>query len=163
MNIWDVIAYKILFAKAFGCRRESIMGGNYQVKNISLFKNYEGKIFCSLIEKGGRYRESPCLAAYQKEIDSLYPYIEYRESILKNEFARIYTESEGNKLFNSYTKKIDNHAFRAEYARARYKEIAQNKADVKSDYRGYDKEILQQVSHNLGHNRLSVVVEHYLR
>lgn len=154
---------QISFAKAFGCRRESIRGGSYQVKEISLFKNAEGKIFCSLIEKGGRYREAPCLQAYQNEINSLFPNVEYRESITKVEFVKMYTESQRDKLFDSYTTKIDNHAFRAEYARARYEELIQEKSDVKNDYRGYDKEVIRQVSIDLGHNRPSVVVEHYLR
>lgn len=63
--------------------------------------------------------------------------------------------------------KIDNHAFRAQFARERYEELVQQKQEqgreIMRDYRGFDKECLGQVSLDLGHNRLSVVVEHYMR
>ena len=62
---------------------------------------------------------------------------------------------------------LDNHAFRAQYARDRYEELVQQKLEqgkeILRDYRGFDKECLRQVSLDLGHNRLSVVVEHYVR
>ena len=34
---------------------------------------------------------------------------------------------------------------------------------VEKDYRGYNKNIILQVSNSLGHNRPDVVVDHYLR
>jgi site-specific recombinase XerC len=154
---------QILFAKAFGCRRESIVGGQYQVKELSLFK-HEDKLYCSLIEKGGRYREAPCLAKYQSDIEKLYPNIQERDPMRKQEFKQMY-QSSAETLFDRYTTKIDNHAYRHEYA----KELYQEKLDQPDSeqaaalYRGYDKKIIQVVSQALGHNRLSVVVEHYLR
>jgi hypothetical protein len=35
--------------------------------------------------------------------------------------------------------------------------------EILQNYRGYDRDCLRQVSQDLGHNRLSVVVEHYMR
>lgn len=153
---------QIEFARAFGLRRESIYGGSYQVKNISLFKNTDNdKVYCSVIEKGGRYREAPCLSSYQKQIEQKYN-IEERQPLEKEEFIDLYNKND-SLLFDKYTEKIDNHAFRGEYARALYNEIAENKDEIKTDYRGYDKDIVLEVSDALGHNRSSVVVEHYLR
>ena len=65
-------------------------------------------------------------------------------------------------LFTKYTKKIDNHAFRREYSKTRYKEILGERED-KNDYKGYDKNALKILTKDLGHNRLDVVVYNYLR
>lgn len=154
---------QITFSKAFGLRRESIYGGNYQVKDVSLFRN-DGKLYVSVIEKGGRYREAPCLSSMQPQIEKMYPQIQERDPLTKQEFQQLY-HSQSDNLFDKYTTKIDNHAFRHEYARNLYQEIAdqeQDQGDVKL-YRGYNERILRAVSQALGHNRPSVVVEHYLR
>lgn len=152
---------QIEFAKAFGVRRESIQGGQFQVRENSLFKS-NGKVYCSLIEKGGRYREAPCLAKYQSSIESKYN-IQEREPFTKEQFIESYYENKGNYLFNTYTNKIDNHAFRAEYATNLYRELAEQKETVINDYRGYDSVVLKEVSEALGHSRINVVVDHYLR
>ena len=157
---------QIEFAQAFGLRRESILGGDYQVKDSSLFTR-GNRVYCSVIEKGGRYREAPCLDKYQDIILERYNVVE-RESFIvgknvdKEGFKELYHNS-GELLWDKYTAKIDNHAFRAEYARDLYNQIAEQKTEIKNDYRGYDKEIVREVSKALGHNRLNVVVEHYLR
>ncbi len=163
---------QIAFAKACGCRRESILGGNYQVKPSSVWQNQNGKLFVSLIEKGGRFRNAPILLTYEKAIREMVPNIETRETISDykmdaERFRKIYFNAEQPFLFTKYTNKIDNHAFRAEYARARYQEEIHKKESagkqIKADYRGYDKECVLKVSKSLGHNRPSVVVEHYFR
>jgi hypothetical protein len=154
---------QITFTQAFGCRRESILAGHYQVKEVSLFKQ-EGKVYVSLIEKGGRYREAPCLSSMQPTIEKMFPKIEYRDSLTKQQFQELYATSKGH-LFDRYTTKIDNHAFRHEYARDLYQELMDRREPGQKEelYRGYNKEILKGVSEALGHSRLSVVVEHYLR
>lgn len=159
---------QITFAKAFGCRRESIYGGQYQVKDVSLFR-HNGKIYVSLIEKGGRYREAPCLQSMQPQIEKMFPNIQEREPMTKEQFKELYSTS-NEYLFDKYTTKIDNHAFRHEYARNLYKELLEQQEREQAEehrqqelYRGYDKEILREVSEALGHSRLSVVVEYYLR
>ena len=152
---------QIEFAKAFGVRRESICGGQFQVKENSLFKS-NGKVYCSLIEKGGRYREAPCLAKYQSSIESKYN-IQERESLTKEQFIEAYYNSNSDYLFNNYTSKIDNHSFRAEYATNLYRELAEQKENLQKNYRDYDSVILKEVSEALGHSRINVVVDHYLR
>lgn len=154
----------ITFAKAFGCRRASILRGKFRVKDVSLFR-YEGKVYASLIEKGGRYREAPCLASMQSQIERMFPDIQTREPMTKREFELLYTSKEGGYLFSRYTTKIDNHAFRSQYACQLYEELL---AQVEQNqprkmYRGYDKAIVKAVSEALGHGRLSVVVESYFR
>ncbi|MED4885473.1 hypothetical protein P9764_16645 [Bacillus smithii] len=154
---------QIAFARAFGCRRESIVGGQYQVKDISLFRR-NNKIYASFIEKGGRYREAPCLASMQPIIEKMFPNIQEREPLTKQQFQELYQSSQYY-LFDRYTTKIDNHAFRHEYARNLYQELLEQRDNSREVelYRVYDKEILREVSEALGHSRLSVVVEHYLR
>ena len=152
---------QIEFSKAFGVRRESICGGQYQVKESSLFR-CGGKIYVSVIEKGGRYREAPCLAKYQSSIESKYNITE-RETYTKEQFIESYYRNKGNYLFNTYTNKIDNHAFRAEYATNLYRELAEQKETVINDYRGYDSVVLKEVSEALGHSRINVVADHYLK
>ena len=72
-------------------------------------------------------------------------------------------KSTGKPLFKRYTRKIDNHALRREYAKNRYKEIAEEKDSEEKDYRGYDKEVLRVLTQDLGHNRLDVVIYNYLK
>ena len=155
---------QILLAKAFGVRRETIYGGQYQAKDVSLYSK-DGNIYIRVIEKGGRYRETQCLKSYQDDILKTFN-VKEGEPLTKEEFISLYNSS-SNYLFDRYTTKIDNHAFRSEYATLRYEELVNQKQlegeIIKNDYRGYDKDLVLQVSQDLGHNRPSVVIEHYLR
>ncbi len=66
-------------------------------------------------------------------------------------------------LFQSYTKEINNHAYRREYAEERYREILKEKGrEDRQDYRGYDLEVCRELSKDLGHYRESVVVDSYI-
>lgn len=156
---------QIEMSKAFGVRRESILGGEFQIKETSLFKK-DNEIYISVVEKGGKYREAPCLKSYHEIIDSKYN-INERESFSKSEFVSYYMSDDSDFLFDKYTAKIDNHAFRSEYATNLYEEIASDILDngdsVDNDYCGYDSSILREVSNALGHNRINVIVNNYLR
>jgi len=165
-------ANQITFAKATGCRRESILGGQYQVKPCSVWIDPKGNIFVSLIEKGGKFRNAPVLERYKADIKHIVPNMAIRTphsslAIEEHIFKELYRNSAQEVLFNKYTEKIDNHAFRAEYARVRYEELLQNMKEqgeeILQNYRGYDRDCLRLVSQDLGHNRVSVVVEHYMR
>lgn len=175
------------FAKAFGLRRESIKGGDYQVKESSLFTK-QGSVYCSVIEKGGRYREAPCLKKYQDAMLEKYNILE-RETFVRERFTQTFTDSnkteiihptimdkqgfknfyrasEDKPLFPKYTALIDNHAFRGEYARALYIQLVEAKESQPPDpnqkfYKGYLEDCVQGVSDALGHGRLSVVVISY--
>jgi hypothetical protein len=168
---------QILCAKAFGLRRESICGGQYAIKNTSIFKK-DNNIYCSVIEKGGRYREAPCLEQYKQNIINTFNPVE-RESFCTGytynatkdfyrpnynvEGFKSYYKSTGEPLFDSYSSRIDNHSFRREYAQNRYYELVTDKGYEENTYRGYDREVILQVSSDLGHNREDVVVNHYLK
>lgn len=168
---------QITIAKAFGLRRESINGGEYQLKDVSLYKTSHGDLRACVIEKGGRYREAPCLKAYKQQINHLYPNIRTVDvksnevAYTKEEFKNIYNTS-NNKIFDEYTSKIDNHAFRGQYADRLYEELRQgqnivpgydsNKYKDTGFIKCYDKQTCRQVSLALGHNRISVVTQHYL-
>lgn len=132
---------QILFAKASGCRRESVL----RVKPENFVWENGLPVKVQLKEKGGTEREAHIICNYQEDI------------------KRILLGKELDKpLFTKYTKKIDNHAFRREYSMTRYKEILGERED-KNDYKGYDKNALKILTKDLGHNRLDVVVYNYLR
>lgn len=157
---------QITFARAFGARRESILGGAYQVRSVSIFR-WEGQLRVSLIEKGGRYREAPCLRSMQAKIEQMFPDIQEREPMTKSEFKSLYESAHDQPfLFSDYTTKIDNHAFRAEYAMQLYSELVGQRGPryvPRKKRRGYDVDILKDVSEALGHSRLDVVLDSYLR
>jgi len=156
---------QITFARAFGCRRESVLGGAYQVKSVSLFR-FDGMLYVGLIEKGGRYREAPCLQSMQPQVERMFPGIQERRHLTEHEFKALYAASPEPHLFHEYTTKIDNHAFRAEYAMRLYTELATTQGESKlpqDQYRGYDENILRRVSEALGHNRPDIVVDSYMR
>ncbi|HHX24076.1 MAG TPA: site-specific integrase [Thermoanaerobacterales bacterium] len=162
----------ITFARAFGVRRQSIYGGQFQVRASSVYRcKVDGRIYVAVVEKGGRFRNAPCLKKYEKYIKEMFPNMqEKEEEFTEPEFREHYKRARKAKepfIFDRYTKKIDNHAFRGEYARAYYNELCEQKQskgkEIKSDYRGYDGELVAEVSKALGHNRLSVVVDHYFR
>ncbi|WZL80747.1 site-specific integrase [Vallitaleaceae bacterium 9-2] len=132
---------QIMFAKACGCRRESVL-----VVTTECFTWKDGvPIKVHLIEKGGKERDAHILVKYQEDL----------KSVLEN-------KEMGKPLFDRYTSKIDNHAFRREYAKNRYQEILGERKDDK-DYRGHDKKVLKELTKDLGHNRLDVVVYNYLK
>ena len=128
---------QILFAKATGCRRESIL----KVKPDDIILDSKGipeKVY--LKEKGGKERYATILQKYREDI----------KEIMKN-------KDKGKPMFEKYTSKIDNHAFRGEYARARYKELIDKKGKDNKDFRAYDKSTLEILKKALGHTRIDVV------
>lgn len=150
-------------AQSFGVRRESINGGDYQLKEGSIYKA-DGKIYAAVIEKGGRFRNVPCLESMEGTMEEHFPHMpEHPRFESKEHFQEAY-EKMGRPLFDRYTSKIDNHAFRAEYARHLYEEYKGKLGNPKEDYRNqYDERVLRGVSHALGHSRPSVVAEYYMR
>jgi len=125
-----------------------------------------------VVEKGGKFRNAQVLGSYKSKVEKMVPNIPVRvgsghANSDAGRFKETYRDSDEEPIFSRYTTKIDNHAFRAQYARGRYQELVEQKQEqgreIMRDFRGFDKECLRQVSQDLGHNRLSVVVEHYMR
>ena len=133
---------QIDLAKACGCRRESML--KITPERFTFKDGLPYKVH--LIEKGGKERNATILKDYREGV----------KEILNG-------KDDGKPLFERYTKKIDNHAFRGEYARNRYQELIKEKGSDAKDYRGYDSDALRKLTKDLGHNRLDVVVYHYLR
>ncbi len=94
--------------------------------------------------------------------------------------------SDDRPLFQSYDSHIDNHAFRGEYASQLMQQLEAERAagsglcggdfdtnllvslrgkDAETDapYRGHDRDICAMVSGALGHNRLCIVFQNYIR
>ena len=166
-NYKDVVE----FSNAFGLRRQSLDRecGRYVVKeDVSLFKKGQD-VFCSVIEKGGRYREAPCLKGYQEAILSKYNVVE-RESLTKTQFKDLYNSNNSRDLFERYTGKVDNHDFRREYATNLYKQLVKEKEErgetLKLDKtckgKKFDSSLVKEVSLALGHSRLDVSLKSYL-
>lgn len=79
-----------------------------------------------MIEKGGKFRNAPCLQSMKATIERDFPNVKERNLFTKEEFKESY-EKLGNNLFDRYISKIDNHAFRHEYARNLYNQIVSNR------------------------------------
>lgn len=131
---------QITIAKATGCRRESML----KLKPDSFIWENGLPTKVQLKEKGGKEREAHILVKYQNEIKEV-----------------LDSKNTGETMFDCYTKKIDNHAFRREYAKGRYKEILGDRKD-RVNYRGFDRDVLKELTKDLGHNRIDVVIYNYL-
>lgn len=83
------------------------------------------------------------------------------------------TLREDRTVFEYIPNRLDEHALRREYISLKYEKIVNYKIEkskeVKDDYhtrdgshRSFDREVLEEVSENLGNSRINVVVKHYL-
>ena len=133
---------QITIAKSCGCRRESVL----KIKPDDFLWKDGLPFSVHLTEKGGKERDATLLEEYRSLV----------KEILED-------KDKGTPIFEKYTRKIDNHAFRREYAQNRYKELAEEKGFDAKDYRGYDREVLGKLTRDLGHNRLDVVIYNYLK
>lgn len=135
---------QITIAKNTGIRRQSMD----KIKPNDFERNTKGEcIALNVKEKGGRVRQIPILKEGRGAVTDV-----------------VNKAQDGDKpLFDKYTKMIDNHAYRAEYATNYYNEL-QKENDKPLDYKGkYNSDNLRATSNALGHNRIGVVVDHYLR
>ncbi len=134
--------YQIAFAKGSGARRESII--KVKPKDFKIKEGYPVSVY--LKEKGGKERQATILKEYRGTLKDM-----------------LEGKPMDKPLFEKYSKAIDNHSFRATYASKRYKELIKYNGYDSKNYKGYDKEVILKVSNDLGHNRLNVVIEHYLK
>ncbi len=132
----------IIIAKATGIRRESVT----KIQPEDFSRNKYGLVtHVAVIEKGGKYREAPILQEYREKVTNI-----------------VNSKPVGKPMFSTYAKNIDNHSYRAEYAKKYYEEQLKEQGAGSKQYRGYDKEAVQKTSLAIGHNRLGVTVDHYL-
>lgn len=147
------------FCRGTGLRKsevEALRGNVLYEKNGSYYlKVTEGT-------KGGKRREIPILKEYEDLIKSVC--MEAGDGLVLP-----YIASDRLKAPNG----ADTHAYRSEYAKKLYDELkrpleeipTEEKYFCRGDLKGtiYDKEAMKQVSKALGHNRLSVISQSYLR
>ena len=153
-------------AKATGGRREDIS----KLTRNDFFTDSKGNLWVRFEEsKGGRDRVAPVLPQYKDAV---------------KEF--ISTKDNEEHLFDKIHNAADIHAYRREYAQSLYSLVADDKEKAQEyalnypvrDKTGYDtyyargdkktafrglKDNIYIVSQALGHNRLSVTVNHYLK
>lgn len=100
--------------------------------------------------KGGRSRQVPILSGHEADVLS---YIEGRDDPMGRVFARLPSH-------------LDIHALRRSYAQHYYqslsgRDLPNTEGRLRAD--AYDHDAALQVSRALGHNRVSVCLQHYLR
>ena len=139
----------VTFCRSTGLRRREV---THIRGNQLIFK--DGNYYLGVKGKGGRYRESLIIGDVNLVVNMM--------------------KSAGdNKVFKSVSTNADIHSYRADYCNSLYNMFARDvktlpKSEVyccRNDLAGvwYDKKAMLIASSNLGHNRISVIAEHYLR
>jgi site-specific recombinase XerD len=148
-NILHENREQILIAKTFGLRRFEI--DNLEKRNFKY--NIKGEVI-GLTEvkgKGGKIRD-----------------VDYIIKEHSKEVKDLISNKKNGLVFNSYNTKIDNHAFRREYAQKLYERREQDFKQSRT-YLGdkiqnkWYKNVLKDISKVLGHNRIDVTIYHYLK
>jgi integrase len=138
---------EIAFLQSCGLRRSEAM--NLCVKDIMIGSNGQVDIFVAH-GKGGRSRTVPVLPGHE----------EYVIAVIVNRLPE-------EKVFTRLPVRLDIHALRREYAQALYLHYAPDRQLPSSRGRlkphTYDERAAMKVSAALGHNRLDVMLRHYLR
>lgn len=137
------------FARSIGTRRSELA----QMRGTDL-RERDGQ-FCVRIEgKGGRVRYAPVIGSEER---------------VKAVVERMRDAGSG-KVWDKIPAHMDVHRYRRQYASSMYKSLAREdipKPDqyhCRRDLKGvtYDKTAMLEVSHALGHGRISVIASHYL-
>ena len=156
-------------SRSFGLRREGVE----QIKESNFYKDADtGTLKVRVIEKGGRYREAECIkerADIVEEILTSRGYeIPTEETMTKREYQKAYKQDDSIKMYDGISRNIDIHHFRREYAHTKYDEVVERMQEQGQRLTPvfnnvYCEEALREVSENLGHSRVSVVVYSYLK
>lgn len=139
------------FCKSTGLRRAELRA----LTGDKLLEK-DGKYFIKVDvgSKGGRYREAPIVGDVKAVVERM--------------------QSAGTgKVFDKIPNGADIHSYRADYATSVYNSHARDiktlepseryccRGDLKGTW--YDKQAMLEASQALGHNRISVIAEHYIR
>jgi len=141
----------IEFCRATGLRRTEAAYLNKEQLVFDADKNTY-HIHLDSTAKGGRPRDIPVVS----------------EAVIQ----RFLNTPDGKRVWEKIHGAADIHSYRADFARDMYKRLARPKDEIpvgdryccRGDLKGiwYDKRAMREVSRALGHNRLSVIAEHYL-
>lgn len=153
----------IEFCKSTGLRREELrlLTGDKLIK-----KNDKYYIKIDKGSKGGRYREAPVI----RNIDLVKSYMATANT--KKVFEKIpngadihsYRSSYATELYNTLARPIEQIPYdkvNQGTGRSYQSEVYHCRGDLKGTT--YDKVAMKQVSEALGHNRISIIAEHYIR
>ncbi|MGH2510256.1 MAG: integrase, partial [Ktedonobacteraceae bacterium] len=137
----------INFEKACGLRRSELA----RLTVGDVYHNVQGLLVVHVLNgKGGKEREVPALFGHEQDI-----------------LALIAGRKPEERVFERIPKHMDVHALRREYAQTLYLYHAVGRdlppPDGRLRHDDYDMNAAQQVSWALGHNRIDVVLRHYLR
>lgn len=140
----------VSFAKGTGLRRSELSA----LRGTQL-RERDGKYYLQVVGKGGRERLAPIIGPAEKDI-----------------VQRCMAAGSG-KVWEKVPAHMDVHHYRSQYATEMYAAYARARDEIpkedryccRCDLKGvwYDKEAMKIVSEALGHNRISVIAEHYLR
>lgn len=160
-------------------KNQSVGSGHFSEKNHAKLVE-----FCK--STGLRRSELSSLRGNQLYFDSGKPFLKLegyqckggRERIVpvigeKSNAITLCQQAGSGKVFERIPHAMDVHSYRSQYASALYAQKARQFEDIPKNERYYcrrelagtcyDKRAMQVVSHALGHNRISVIAEHYLR
>ena len=137
----------ITFERACGLRRSELA----RLTVGDVYHNAQGQLVVHVQSgKGGKEREAPVLPGHEQDILALTTGRKLEE-----------------RVFDHIPRHLDVHALRREYAQALYLHHAGGRAlpppAGRLRHEDYDLHAAQQVSWALGHNRIDVVLRHYLR
>jgi len=137
----------IRFAQACGLRRAELR--DLRVRDV--YTAEDGTLFVHVKNgKGGKAREVPVLPDHEEDV-----------------LAVVQGRAPHEKVFDHIPKHMDVHSYRRDSAQRRYLHHTAGKAlppvGGRLKQKDYDPAAAQQVSWALGHNRLDVVLRHYLR
>jgi integrase len=137
----------IRFARACGLRRSELR--DLRVRDVYIAD--DGKLFVHVENgKGGKAREVPVLPGHEQDV-----------------LAVVQGRAPHEKVFDHIPRHMDVHSYRRDSAQRRYLQHAPGQVLPPPEGRlsrdDYDPAATQEVSSALGHNRLDVVLRHYLR
>lgn len=166
---YDAYQDHITFARATGVRRMSIT----RVRPCDCVRDERGSVIgVHVTEKGGKHRVAPVLTALREQV-----------TLIVDKAAR--ERGEDMVVFARYDRHIPNHRYRAEYAGLLLHQLEAERAAGIAPFggayplsayahpkgvdkrrgpvtQGHDTDLLSAVSGALGHNRVEVVLRHYL-
>lgn len=140
------------FGKGTGLRKHElakVKGKDVYTKNGTLFVRTRGK--------GGKVREVEVLPQYRNHVQACAQHVGPDELIFQK---------------GQIKNRMDEHAYRREYAQKKYELLARPLEELprrdryvcRKDKKGvvYDKKAMRNVSNNLGHERISVIAQSYI-
>ncbi len=136
----------IKFEQACGLRRSELA----RLTVADVYYNAPGQLVVHVLNgKGGKEREVPALPGHEQDL-----------------LALVSGRKPDEHVFDHIPKHMDVHSYRREYAQTLYlfhadRELPPPGGRLRQS--GYDLGAVQRVSWALGHNRLDVVLRHYLR